>query len=247
MKYSKIILLVISVVLIVLSCESGTTEPIEYDKELMDFAYNGSQLPKDFYKEDLRGGSIYYENTVSIKPLDQRNAGWFQLSASSIDTARKYSELSSKYSAYYRELISEKETDKFYEFRRVYSENTKDILLSRVHKNSYLDRSMYDFFKKVGLLGVFKKNNFNANDVKELIEYMWFVGYAPLGGKVYKSLMEENISEYIYRIYEISIGHGDFGMTDWIQYIDNKFKVNKNSGGISLESEIIKQFPGRMN
>ncbi len=235
------------VIVSVISCESDSVEPVEYDKELMDFAYNGLQFPKGFYMEDLQGGNIYYENTISIKPLGQRNSGWSQLSASEIDTARKYSELSSMYSAYYRQLLSEKETDKYYGFRRVYSDNPKDILLSRVHKRSYLDRSMYDFFKKEGILGVFKKNYFVAADVKELIEYLWFVGYTPLGGKVFKSFMEENNSEYIYRIYEVRLGHGDFGIPDLIQYIDNKFIVNKNNGGISLESKIKKQFPCRMN
>ena len=41
--------------------------------------------------------------------------------------------------SYYRELIDENETDKYFEFKRQYEERPIDILYERAHKCSYLE------------------------------------------------------------------------------------------------------------
>lgn len=247
MKYLNNILCVITVPLILLSCQDDVVEPQISDDELIKFAYSIEKYPSDFYKEDLANGSIYYENTVSIKPLHQRESIWVQLCTNSIETAREWSDSSSKYSAYYRDLVSERETEKYYEFRRVYSIHPNELILSRVHKCSYLDRSMYDFFKKEGIIGIFTKNNFAKNDVKELIEYIWFVEHYEIGGKVYQSTIKENRTEYIHSIYEIRITYGDWDMKDAISLIKNTFYVDKTSGKITYQSQILKQIIGDYN
>ncbi len=202
MKILKVIIAVSFIALILASCnDNNVTEPIINADTLYNFAYYGEKWPRGFYQEDSLEGSIYYENSVSIKPLNERKDVWIQLCSDNIDTARKWSELSSEYSSYYRDLISERETVKYYEFKRVYSANKKDIILSRVHKCSYLDRSIYDFFKDGDTIGVFNKKNFDKNDVKELIEYIWFVEHYDIGGKVYQSFTEQENSMYIHYHY----------------------------------------------
>lgn len=236
------------IALTLLSCnDNNLVEPIINisNDTLYNFAYYGKQWPEGFYQEDSMEGSIYYENTISIKPLNERKDIWIELCTDNIDTARTWSELSSKYSSYYRDLASERETERYYEFKRVYSANNKDILLSRVHKRSYLDRSMYDYFKREGIIGIFNKNNFNQNDVKELIEYIWFAEHYQIGGKVYKSITEKNDSEFIHYIYEVEIVYGDFGVNDIINYYKNTFYVKINNGEITHKRELIKQIKGK--
>jgi len=230
-------------------CEKSLNAPeiIISNNELYNLAYSAYKWPENFYQEDSLEGSLYYENTISIKPIDQRGNVWNQLCTNDIDTARHWSELSSNYSAYYRELVREKETEKFYEFKRVYSIRPNDIILSRIHKCSYLDRSMYDFLKKGKIIGIFNKNNFNQNDVKELIEYLWFVEHYDNGGKVHLSITAKEDLEYIHYIYEIEIVHGDWGVKDIISYIKNTFYIKISNGEITHQTELIKQIEGKQN
>lgn len=218
------------------------------DDELYTFAYSNPRFPNDFYFEDSLNGSLYYENTISITPLNERDGTWLQLCTNSLDLARHWSELSSINSSYYRDLVSQRQTEKFFEFKRVYSVNPNDVILSRVHKCSYLDRSMYDFLNPGDIIGVFKKNIFNQNDSKEVIEYLWFTeNYNNGSSKVYEGVIQNSDQFYIYYLYEIGIVYGDYGMKDVLSYIKHTFNINKNNGEITHDKELIKQISGRQN
>ncbi len=234
------------IALLLASCGDNISGPDNLtEDELYNLAYTGPQWPDGFYREDSLAGSIYYENTVSVKPLDKRDNVWILLCTDDIDSARQWSELSSRYSAYYRDLVSEKETDKYFEFKRVYSANPRDVLLSRVHKRSYLDRSMYDFFKRQGVIGIFRKKNFTESDVKELIEYLWFVEHYETGEKVYSSFTQKEGAAYVHYIYDIEISRGDFGVKDEIGFYKNAFTVSTVNGEITRSRELIKQITGK--
>src|SRR6266446_7909691 len=86
--------------------------------QIFQAVYSSYKFPKGFYEEDLQGGAIYYENSVSIKPLSQRQPHWFELSTNDRDQAFAWSESSAVNSAYYRQLQSETQTEKYFEFRR---------------------------------------------------------------------------------------------------------------------------------
>ncbi len=224
-----------------------TVTPIT-DDELYELAYSDYEWPSNFYYENLSGGALYYENTISITPLTRRSNVWKQLCTDYIAIAKLWSELSSNYSSYYRDLVSQRETEKYYEFKRVYSIHPSDIILSRVHKCSYLDRSMYDFLKPERVIGVFTKNNFNRNDAKELIEYLWFTeNYDNASSRIHQSLIETNNFDYVYYLYEIGIVFGDFGMKDSISYIKHTFKISISNGEIIHDKELIKIIDGKQN
>ena len=246
MKYWTNIILTIIILLSFLSCTSDIIEPPPED-ELLDFAYSGNQYPDGFYTEELSGGTIYYENTISTTPLNERGDEWIQFCADDIETARELSERSGENCSTYREPVSERETEKYYEFRKVNPNHPSDIVLSRIHKCSYLDRSMYDFLNTQEVIGVFTKINFNIEDARELIEYLWFTQYSLLGCKVYKSSIKDNRGVYIQTIYEVRLIKGDWGVTDRIEYIENIFYVNKINGEITYQSKIIKQIQGKNN
>ncbi|MEX1014385.1 MAG: hypothetical protein WDZ80_04460 [Candidatus Paceibacterota bacterium] len=244
-RYSIVVLISLTL----LSCEDIITDPsIISDREMYEIAYSDLKWPDDFYQEDVLEASIYYENTVSIKPIDEREYIWNQLCTGDIEIARKWSELSSLYSSYYRELVSEKETEKYYEFKRVYSEAPSDVILSRVHKCAYLDRTMFDFFNGEGILGIFNMENFTQSDVKELVEYLWFIeNHKVVGENVHSSVTEKIDGKYVHTIYSVQLLSGDIGIPDMINYVLNRYHVSIGTGEITFDKQVIKQIKGKKN
>jgi hypothetical protein len=235
--------------IVISSCKKNLNSPetIISDKELYSLVYSDYIWPIDFYQEDSLDGIFYYETTSSIKPQGHGSNVLYQLCTNNIDTARNWSELSSNYGPYYMDLVSQKETEKYFEFKRVYSVRPSEFYLSRVHKCSYIDRSMYDLFYRGEILGVFNKNNFNQDDVKELIEYLWFIKHYYLGTKVHLSLTEKNDLHFTHHIYEIKVVYGDWGEKDRISYIKNTFHIKISNGEITHQTELIKQIDGKQN
>jgi len=212
---------------------------------ILQAVYSNYKYPSGFYEEDLQGGSTYYVNTVSISPLDKRENHWFELSTNSRDQAIAWSESSSVNSSYYRKLVSEKETEKYFEFRRVWEKHPTDILLSRVHKASYLDRSMYDRLNPGDTLGIFKKEEINKATVKELIEYLWFIGsYNTGGSKVLCTYATENESSVKYILFYTKVTYGDWGLKDKIIVMRGIFQVSKSTGAITESETIFRKFSG---
>ena len=232
-----------------LSCDDGIVIGIFEQNEIIHLAYDNTyKVPDNFYWENNLDGSIYYENTVSILPTGLRENIWVELSTNNRDSAFSWSEASSNNSSYYRELIDERETEKFYEFKRRHSANHSDIILSRIHKLSYLDRSMYDFFQKGEIIGIFNKENYNKNDFIELIEYLWFKqNYNIFGTKIFRTLFYEYDSHYCYKLYEINLIRNDIGIQDQIYYYENSYTITKSTREIIETKRLIEEFVGRNN
>jgi len=250
MKKFRYLIVLFLLAIIFSACKENLNEPevVVNNDELYILAYSDFKWPSNFYNEEPLDGALYYENTISIEPLPQRGNQWFQLCTDNIDTARKWSDMSSFSSSYPRDLVSERETEKYFEFKRVYSANPTDVILSRVHKCSYIDRSMFDFLHQGEVVGVFKKTNFTQNDAKELIEYLWFSEYYNNGSsKVHRSLIDNNLQGYAVYIYEIEIVFGDYGIKDKISYIKHTFKVKTSNGEITHQKELLKQIDGKQN
>ncbi len=243
----RIIIALSLVLLSVIGCSDKNS--LGYtDDEIIAKVYSGYKFPAGFYTEDLDSGSIYYVNTLSIKPLNDRGDTWIELSTDNRDSAFNWSELSCLYSAYYRKYVSEKETEKYFEFRRVREENPTDIVLFRAHKASYIDRSMYDFFNPGAVIGQYKQKPLKLEQVKELIEYLIFVkGYNNSSYKVLESVCSENDTAFIHEITDLTINYGDWGLRDEIKVWDKHYYVNKASGNITLSKELVKTIQGRMN
>ncbi len=218
------------------------------DDELLKAVYSDYKYPPNFYTEDLQGGSPYYENTVSIKPLEERTYEWRELCTNSREQALEWSELSSQYSSYYRDLIEESENEKYFQFRRVWLEHPTDILLSRVHKCTYLDRSNYDRFKRGGLIGTFNYRPVSIASVAELSEYFWFIENYNIGGFKALSSFTDPAGEYIrHTIYATRVSYGDWGLCDNIFLVKEVYEVRKDTGSIFYHEEYIRSIQGRCN
>ncbi len=202
------------------------------DEYLSWFAYNGTRFPDGFYFEQIDEGSPYYLNTVSAAPSGAREHVWIELCTDSMEQALEWSELSSRYSAYYRDLVSQRETEKYFEFKRVYSVRPTDILLSRAHKCSYFDASARDLFLDPPTLGTLNRRPLVPTTARELIEYLWFFQREGFGEKVLHSATAEETGFYRHTIYSVRLVYGDWGMYDQISLRRYTYTVDAVNGEV---------------
>lgn len=240
-------LLLVSVVAAGLSCKiNEVITPTLNDDQILHLVYSSYKYPQGFYHEDIANGSIYYENTISILPVSQRGTQWIELCTDDRNQARAWSDSSNANGSAWRVVVSERETEKYFEFKR--SDSSAWSLLSRVHKCSYLDRSMFDRFHPGSILGIFKKRPILVSDVKILIEYLWFVdNYESGGSKVLTSMVQDIVSAYQILITEVQVTYGDFGLYDNITIYELIYSVSKIDGAITLSKKVQRAIQGHMN
>lgn len=229
-----------AIVIAAASCSIDETRTAD-EEHIVDLAYSKDYTyPLDFYQEASDTGSVYYENTVSIKPIDQRQDIWIELSTNDMNEARIWSDKSDEYSSDHREVVSENETVKFYEFKRKNATYSKDILLSRVHKSSYFQPVQNKFSVTDTTIGKYN-GDLNLTSVKELVEYLWTCGTIDV---LYSKVIESDIKEYNeyfeYYIQSILIVYGDFGLHDEISVYDNFIRLNKSDRELSIKSKKVK-------
>jgi hypothetical protein len=211
------------------------------DDKLRSFAYSASRGHPEFFQEDPNLGSRYYENTISVRMEADK---WIELSTDIRDSALAWSERAAMASAYYRDLVSERETDKYFEFRRVYSESPTNVFLSRVHKASYLVRSMYDRLHPSPVIGAYGPRPVDVSNARELIEYMWANGKIVDAGRPLSRNIEESdtsVAEEIYFCYTIG---GDWGICDTIVFGRANVSVNRETGEIHSNATELREVQG---
>jgi hypothetical protein len=228
------------------ACRPNDTDPYQWDDDrIRELVYSAYSYPSGFYQEDLYGGYPYYENTISIFPLDGRPDARIELCTTDRDQAFAWSESSAVNSSIYYPLIAERETEKYFEFRRIWLDYPEAALLSRVHKCAYLDRSMYDRHHPSPVLGIFKKRPLTSGATTELIEYMWFSGLVGIPRQVLCSRASETSNAFVQTIlYTIRLGT-EWGMCDEINLKEARFMVAKRSGEITAEDRTVRVIVGR--
>lgn len=239
--------ILIFVIILLTSCDKD--KPIKTDDEnlILELAYNNDYLyPNGFYHETNSEGSVYYENTVSITPINERQHIWIELATNDKSEALLWSNNSNSYSSDNRNIISEKETDKYFEFKRQNANYNKDILLSRIHKSRYFQPKL-DKFKEPDTVGTYN-GGLKVDSVKLLIEYLWFNGSVGLGhSKVIKSQINEYDDYYEQYIQSIKIVYGDFNINDYIHVYDNYFKLDKTNRMLTIKTNEIQTIEGHEN
>lgn len=244
MRINIILTTILLVVLV--GCEKENQNAFDSDEMYLELAYSQDYLyPEGFYFEKDLNGSVYYENTVSIKPENERENIWLELNTSQKSQAKMWSDLSNDYSSVNRLISGENETEKYFEFKRVNVENDNDVILSRVHKTSYFI-SLHDRFKELDTIGTYKSES-NSESIKELIEYLWSCGTLGIYDKVIKSEIEGTETEFEHFIQSLSISYGDWGLYDMISIYDYRFRINKTEGLINVKIQKIKEIQGKFN
>jgi hypothetical protein len=209
--------------------------------DLLNATYSDYKTPIDFYNEDLGDTIIYYTNTISIDSLDGK---WIELSTNLVDIARNWA-IRTTYpdTVFSLGILS----DKFFEFVLLYNQKDRSIKKIRTHKNSYFNRLYYDFFNKSDTIGVYKKQNFSGDDAKELVDYLWYThNYRDYSSKILSSYFE--IDQQIINVYhfELFVVYGDIGVSDQISLSKMIYKIDKNSGIITIEEIKEREINGEM-
>jgi len=208
------------------------------DEEIKEKAYSKTYFyPEGFEYQTNPDGSIYYENSVSIGTSQTE---WIELHTNFKDVAKSWSEISAKNSSYYRELTEERETEKYFEFKRVYIERPTDVLLSRVHKSSYYIPK-FDKFRQSGILGTFTQRPVTAESVKTLIEHIWSSGVITMPEKVLQTNVIKVGNQFQYNMKSAQVSYGDWDICDRI-YVNNvDFFVDEKSGEVTYQTKKIKE------
>jgi len=211
---------------------------------ILNLAYSEDYYyPDDFYYETIDSGSTYYVNTISVKPLDERDHIRIDLCTNDIDEARYWVEASISNSSVNRILVSERQTDKYFEFKSVNPLNKNDIILFRVHKNSYFIPLM-DKFKIIDTIGQIPGSASQTVNVKQLIEYLWSTGVLGYPTKVYEANFQDTTLGFKYKIKSISIVYGDFNLYDIISLHENTFIINSQNGIITWDRQLLEEING---
>jgi hypothetical protein len=218
------------------------------EAHILELAYSKDYTyPVNFYHEINTTGSVYYENTVSIMPVDERQDIWIELNTNDKNEARIWSDKTNEYSSVNRAIISESETDKFFEFTRKNIQYSNDIVLSRVHKSSYFQPALNKFSASDSIIGKYN-GELNLTKVKELIEYLWSSGTMDVSfSKVLESEIKEYDDYFEHYIQSILIIYGDFGIRDEIIVHDNFVRLNKSDRELSIKTIKIKTMQGHQH
>jgi hypothetical protein len=215
------------------------------DQGLFDTIYSGFKYYQGFYTENLNGGSIYFENTVSV---NQASDAIILCSDDSI-TALNWSEQSANNSSYYRPLVSSRANEKYFEFRRVSTVNPNSILLSRVLKCSYLDLTLLEKSNSNNrIIGTFNQRPITLTNSLEVIEFLSFLWSHKLMGKKMLSseTCETNDSIQIV-LFETDVVYGDWGVYDRISLSQSTYTINKSDGLIKKRKQLIRTITGKIN
>ena len=185
--YSSCAFLLPLVSLLLLACADSTPQDpeaivrverpspvVHYTTEEILAAVYGlpTDVPADSYRESFHG-SLYYVNTVSVKPLFNRELVWRELCTDERDQAFAWAESTRVYGSGVGNVTAERETDRFFEFTQVGRYGWP--VLVRAHKCSYLDRFVYDRFAPQPLLGVFNARPIDTRTVNDVFTYLWFI------------------------------------------------------------------------
>ncbi len=240
----KQVLFLVFLCFIVTGCE---IQKDDYDKSnliLVKVYSEDYKYPDGFYFESIDSGSIYYVNTISIKPLDQRGHTWIELCTDDIIEARTWSELTDLYSSERRKFISERQTEKYFEFKWFNPLNKSDIWLARAHKKSYFI-PLEDKFYIVDTIGKIPLSGLQTTDRKQLIEYLW--SSTTLGdiSKVIESDFQDTVNGSKHIIKSIVLVQGDFGINDIVYLYENTFLISSIDGIITLRKRLLEEIVGK--
>ncbi|MCK5233698.1 MAG: hypothetical protein KAJ91_02665 [Candidatus Aenigmarchaeota archaeon] len=233
------------------------------DEDILNSVYSDYNLPEAFYQDNLDKGdkiydAIYYER-------QQENNKWIFYCTDQLGAAKQFvDEDVANYNKqepaeFYpdRFIIETNENDKFFEFKTIEdqtkSSDIKYYLRYRVHKCSYLGDLQHGmYYKKDNTLpdnyvGVFTQKPVTTENVKELVEFLWYSAFGHYntgGSKVLSSFSEDNDGFIKHILFETNSVFGDFGVCDQITLTKSTYTVNKNSGEIELTQEEIKNIQG---
>lgn len=217
---------------------------------LMAIAFGDPQMPEGFYEDDSPVYRVRYETTAGIDTVKQYGPHATELSAVDIVQARAWSDAVASNWNMYGETVSERETEKFFEFTRPRIGGSFNEL-SRVHKCSYVDLSGYkpyldpyywhntDTIVYSGTIGTFNHQPLTAETTKELAEYHYVHSAIYHGHSIIGSATVDHDSTFEHTIYSLGLSYGDWSMWDKITLTRRLYRVDRETGALTYERRVL--------
>ena len=208
------------------------------DKAAVMYAlYNNVRTPDGFYHEDVPHDGFYtishVKNTDLLQPVDRSGMAVYELSTDDFSQALDWSETAAGYQAGYKSLVDNTQTDFYLQFTRVDPVAPDLVHLSRVFKQSVLDRSGVDRNADGAYQGRVELAALNSNRLKTLMEYLWVFSFSNnYGNAVLGSSITEYAEEYRHTLREAKLIIGTGGDCDRIDVYETLYETDKATGMI---------------
>ena len=187
--------------------------------------------------------SLYYVNTVSIDSLN--GVQWNELSTNDENQAFTWCMKSSPEGSDFKKGV---QSEKFIEYIRTYNPHDNLLIKFRTHKKSYFSRNDFESFRESGSIGTFEKENFTADDAKELIDYLYYIrNYQNGSSKLLSSFVTNNQETVDVHHFELYIVFGDFNLYDEITLVEKIYQIHKESGIILISETKLRTINGEYN
>jgi hypothetical protein len=233
--------------LVLASCDEDNISRTPEEEYIIGRAYDEDYVyPESFFYEVIDTGSVYYVNTVSIKPVAEREHVWVELNTNDRNEARLWSDKTNEYSSVDRQISAEKETGRYFEFKRVNVVNSRDIVYTRAHRTNYFKPLLNRFSVSDSIIGEFN-GELTLLNVEELVEYLWSCSSMNAGfTKVLKSETREYTDSFESYIQSLLIVYGDFGVHDELTVFDNYIRLNKSDRKLIIRTTKAKTISGKL-
>lgn len=214
------------------------------DRILFKYAYNDVKTPNNFYATKYTAPNIYLLGKHHSKNFIVKNK---------IQARNKVQILLNEFkNENYKVIVSEFESEKFYDFSTNY-------VTYRVHKANWVQWKIQDYMifpflgstivpNRIELsVGFINKKYLNPTSIINLGEYSWLVLGIHIDdmNKIIRSVLFETPNEFIHLLYEIEILGGDWGIYDEINLSIIKIKTIKNTREIIVSVNILKKIKGQ--
>jgi hypothetical protein len=211
------------------------------DDDVRAAYYSRYRSPGSFYREDGYGVTApYYVNTISVHDVCCRPSVWIELSTEDVGQARAWAESTVAHSsnAIPSPLGPVRVEERFFEFPR----GSDRAVPMRVHRLSYLDRSMFDRLAPDSLIGVLQSRPIDAGAARDVAEYLWFLDHRSRRNPVLSSFGFEEGMTLVHVVYDVEVTSGP--RCDQLRLRRLEYRVAVPTGEIVLRVTLVRTIEG---
>lgn len=226
------------------------------DEEAFNAVYSRIKHPSSIIMEDFKGGSPYYISEWSLDSPYGRSGSRAPLCTEDHNQAKQWAIAQNDSSSVLRVLGEERDAEKYHEFRMVNPMRPNDIVLLRVDKCSYLNRSsangcwplfLHDSIT-IDTIGIFELEPISTQKFSELVYYLWWTSnWNTTGSCIIRSSVYKERNKIILKMFETRLMASDYGLYDEIYLYLTTCSVDINTGLVVLYSKKVKTIQGRYN